>query len=758
MTTAHSSKCDHPSHAPLFEKPIECVICSEAASALFCFPKCGHFVCYVCGLRMRRLNQSCPVCRQTSEKGIITTRVSIEEDQFSEEEVNLIKKDAFFDRRLSCFVDGAELTMELKKLYLPLCPVPTCWDEVGIQIPFSNIDDLKYHMKNKHHMQYCPVCLANRPLFLSEQSLYTQEGLKHHNLGACAYDSAAFSGHPFCHFCSSRKLFMDAEKLLQHMREDHFSCDLCNRDRFTFTFFKTRDKLLEHFLNHHKICEHPNCAGQDIMLRVFRDEFDLDVHRQREHHAKPATFRPGGFEAPHEGSRGRAADRGSSSSPGVANGMDDNVVRITFDYVGSEKTVELVQRRGGGRRKPNLDGGDAAEAFVPDSSGLPNHFLVKESVVRPMRREATEEEAREFEEQVSAVTIQKAGWGPSAEGKLCDLVNVDGEVQPRRKKKEKQKNEMGAKKESPNTRQAAEQRLDALLRRELPNPRSYDRLRNETRHFMNSVIKTSEYFATLVSLFTQEALEEIIPALIATCPQEEKGIALREMHRMRFAPEVIRAAKAQEAEGRGSAKPQPKRSSPAGSKETPEKKNAKSSEDSDWMLAMRQAEAAMRVTPPTNGLGKKGPPGAVLSKRQQKKQQKQAQGLNVWQQQSAALLSNIRESPNTSDAPAFRSAAKVEGAGGAPTMRDRLVIALAKEQKNTGKETSAQVNTPTYEPSSVTPTREASTRRTQHIDVQSEELFPSLLPGPEQSERDRLNARIAMRKGKGKPKYNAWFS
>lgn len=576
-----------------FEKKIECMICSEDAWAIFCFP-CGHYVCYICGLRIRRLKQNCPVCRKPSEGGILTTRVSVIEDQYCDEEVKMMKHGAILDSRLSCFIDSEELAREMGKLYLPLCPLPQCWAN-GHQEPFANQKDLRQHMLDEHKLMYCRVCLERRPLFLSEQTLYSESMLQSHNQGTCELDSAAFTGHPRCLFCMGRQMFLDGEDLVKHMVAKHFSCDLCNREQFTFAFFPTHEKLCDHFHRSHKICEHPKCTQLNIMERVYRDEFDLDLHRQREHNARPATFRPGNFDLP---AVGRHANHGASTSStpaptaGVANAADITVMRITFDFVEHQKVLELTpkpqkgvrheQRRRGGGHSHSRDTTARQAYHAPACAGLPPHFVTAESVVHPMRRETSAEEAAELAKEAAASAgasdqevLLHTKWGDNSSAIRASAshhrqqqqqkgynVSQPEHEQEQQKQQEfgedvhrgggggRQRRRANPAMEEEQRRRAATENLDALLQRELPSTREYDLFKNETRHFMNNVVKTTEFFDTLTSLFSADALESVVLALAATCPpdQEEKRIALREMWRMRTAPEVVRQERARREE------------------------------------------------------------------------------------------------------------------------------------------------------------------------------------------------------------------
>lgn len=679
------------------EKEMECMICAERAQAIFCF-SCGHYTCYICGLRMLRLQQPCPVCRKPSKNGVLTTTVSLLEGQYCEEEIAELRKTAVHNSKLQCFIDSPALASEMSKLYLPLCPLPECWDH-GEQVPFNSEKGLKVHLQQDHSLYYCNVCLQRRPLFLAEQTLYTKSALQRHHNGLFERDPASFAGHPPCLFCGDRNLYLDAEDLMKHMLEHHFYCDFCNRDQFLFTFFSTRDAMYSHFRSAHKLCEHPKCSHLDTMLRVYRDEFELDVHRQREHNARPTAFKPGDFTTPPPTTSsltgGGTTMAGSERSPGshllagntgvgrfpsssgmqagassmaaggtlhpsstsgevthgVSSAADLAITRIVFDFLGQQRVLDMTPKkrskggesiakgRGGReRRKPPADphffpgetmgekeGAQGAfsstaepSSFFTRKMGLPSHFLPSSSTLLTtvMHRPITEEEATALDEEKATAeqevfVVPHGHWGneprairpyvpstrmehskaekgesiatPSGEagpqedhqaapqtaampGKRetkgvtkptrWDLTIMEGMACERGQEPQVDAEGAGKKKHVPNggdhttspssaalDPRRAQDRLDALLELHLPTQRDFIRFQNDTRHYMQSTIKTSEYYDILGQLFSFDVLEEVVPLLITTCPIEEKRLALRELWKMKTSPEMVRYEK-----------------------------------------------------------------------------------------------------------------------------------------------------------------------------------------------------------------------
>lgn len=663
-----------------------------------------------------------------------------------------MRANASYDIKLSCFVDSPSLAAEMAKLYRPLCPLPCCWEN-GKQEPFTSFKWLKQHLQQDHQLFYCLVCLQRRPLFLAEQTLYTDEALQLHQKGLWKDDPAGFAGHPYCFFCGSHTLYLDGEDLMKHMLQKHFYCDFCNRDQFLFTFFCTREEMYEHFRASHKICDHPKCAGLDTMLRVYRDEFDLDVHRQREHHARPTNFKPADFTRfPSSSTSGGGSSSGSSygvggdarypplrashspvpqplqassalfrspspasasaagATGGVSNAADITVASITFDFMTHQRVLDLTPKnrtdgaegypkggRGrGGWRKKTKD----AEATAPNSSlpasfspfqleaahhrttttpsetatvremggdrplclsrtaGVPTHFVhPAHTILRTvLQRKGTAEDvtatagggergadASEVSSPSTTTSSPVDGgestmvvhghWGTQPAASHPMIAYVDGDREGRggngenttpsegstqrwrgrqgdgrvgegsgekttapfsvapyhRTREEEDDNaatcepkdgqertgatatwkphENGKKKKGISTTttamnagdaaaafssapipptldaRSAHARLDALLHQQIPQPNDYRRFTQVSRDFMDSTIKTSEYYDALTTFFSFEVLEQVIPLFLASCPMEDKRVALRELWKMKTSPEMVRREK-----------------------------------------------------------------------------------------------------------------------------------------------------------------------------------------------------------------------
>ncbi|KXZ52810.1 hypothetical protein GPECTOR_8g196 [Gonium pectorale] len=128
---------------------------------------------------------------------------------------------------------------------------------------FNNFNALKRHVESTFNQFFCDVCVKGRKVFVSEQLLYSKEGLRRHQdtgdeSGPLA--ESGFKGHPACKFCRTR--FYDSNELYRHMEGSHEHCFLCRRaapDKYVyyrhykrkFVVFSSDYELKAHFASEH---------------------------------------------------------------------------------------------------------------------------------------------------------------------------------------------------------------------------------------------------------------------------------------------------------------------------------------------------------------------------------------------------------------------------------------------------------------------------------------------------------------------------
>lgn len=531
--------------------PIDCIICSDPCNAVCVFP-CGHYTCYSCGLRIHSLSRNgCPVCRKQGDGlPIITQVVSEEEEQYSQSEIAELRRVTVQDRQLQCVITGDQLAAEVAKLYEYSCPIASCWCR-GAQDPFLELAMLKDHLEVEHKLAYCEVCLTHRPVFLCEQLAYSPAALQQHVDGHCSADHLSFTGHPQCKFCKKRR-FYDGEALLRHMQESHFTCDVCNRGQFTFTFYATRQKLDQHFQSCHKICDHPDCASLDLLVRVFGNEIDLIAHRQRVHGIKSKlSLTPAMFgDAP-------SAPLGSGGGTTPATASNTNVIQITFDHIYRRETVEMMptkaqqRQRNGGTHRGHGKSNPPPNVYAPTENGVPSHYQRQGAMQRMTRGVAVEGKSSNASSPTSSssprVPAQSGRRGGAATSAAAGSSSAFGVAEDM--------DHYNIAHDIPTDKKKLEEKLNALLRTHLPSPVTYAHFKGYTLEFIQSSLLTSKYFDLLASeCFPNPAVfHEIFPLIVATVPDAAKKSALQEVYKMRMAPEIQRLTKAREEDARKAA-------------------------------------------------------------------------------------------------------------------------------------------------------------------------------------------------------------
>ncbi|ORC90944.1 zinc finger, c2h2 type domain containing protein [Trypanosoma theileri] len=535
--------------------PVECLICAEPCDALAVF-NCGHHVCYICGLHIHAAPSGgrdaaakataqggcCPVCRGGADGPLIVTRSLPDggDDVFSPDALRRLRGACVEDTYLRCLVHGRELAREVAKLYEYVCPVPACWHR-GVQEPFCELEMLQQHLWIDHGVEYCSVCLQHRAVFLCEQEVYSKEALRLHMDGICPQDTLSFLGHPSCRFCGNKR-FYDEDDLLNHMRQDHFSCDVCNRTEFRFTYYQNRQKLLMHFEREHKLCDHPTCASLDPMVRVFASDLELAIHKQRVHgvRSKVTLFAPDATSSSPTNNNNTNNNNNNNYNDGsttnVAHASNANAVHITFDFVSRRETVELTPKRsvggggggggkksGGGKRGQKNKGEKGVEISMPHNvHGLPMHFR-KRGVLTPLMRVEPEKADSPVEE------LHPRAFGVS---ESVEIYNTKNKV--------------------PSDRKQLQRELDTALQEELKDLQRLNDFRDCTAEFMSGKMLATRYYNCLRGDFfpSESAFERVFPLLVATVPLPERREALIQIEKMRNSPEVQRAHRMLEEEAK----------------------------------------------------------------------------------------------------------------------------------------------------------------------------------------------------------------
>ncbi|GMF54383.1 unnamed protein product [Phytophthora fragariaefolia] len=158
----------------------------------------------------------------------------------------------------------------IRKLREPLCK------KCGKR--FASVAALRTHVLDVHQLQYCGICLEHKKVFLEELALFSKEQLKRHNAKGNPHEG--FAGHPRCDFCFSR--FYSSTELYEHLRKNHFECDICLYQLHVQNrYYKDYHDLENHFRADHFLCEERGCLAKKFV--VFKSHIDLQGHMAMDH-------------------------------------------------------------------------------------------------------------------------------------------------------------------------------------------------------------------------------------------------------------------------------------------------------------------------------------------------------------------------------------------------------------------------------------------------------------------------------------------
>jgi uncharacterized C2H2 Zn-finger protein len=201
----------------------------------------------------------CPFCqRVVSGDPIVTDSIAP-----SDYDIELLKPYAH-DAHFRVYYRDDRVLEQLQSYLLFACP--TC------ARTFAQHRDFARHVKAEHGLHVCGICeRANRAL-PSQVSAFGPADFKFH-----------MRHHPKCPVCPMQ-VFDDAV-LGEHMRANHFRCDICaNNGRLLW--FETLPLIQVHFHTAHFACEDPICVSQGVI--AFETAVELHLHRINVHgHSGP---------------------------------------------------------------------------------------------------------------------------------------------------------------------------------------------------------------------------------------------------------------------------------------------------------------------------------------------------------------------------------------------------------------------------------------------------------------------------------------
>lgn len=241
-----------------------CVVCYKNVD-IYSIGMCEHPVCYECSTRMRVLcrQNECPICRQDLPKVVFTREIK---PFHSLTTANLL------DTRYDIYFSSLDIQEKFTELLTNTCSI--CKEKPV----FSTFHSLKDHMRQRHELHYCDLCVENLKIFSHERRCYTRSNLATHRRKGDV-DDKSHKGHPLCEFCDQR--YMDNDELYRHLRRDHLYCHFCDADGL-HQYYSSYDYLRDHFRQEHYLCEEGVCA-EEKFTSVFRTDIDLKAHKASVH-------------------------------------------------------------------------------------------------------------------------------------------------------------------------------------------------------------------------------------------------------------------------------------------------------------------------------------------------------------------------------------------------------------------------------------------------------------------------------------------
>ncbi|XP_011881652.1 PREDICTED: zinc finger protein 598 [Vollenhovia emeryi] len=241
-----------------------CVVCYKNVD-IYSVGMCEHPVCYECSTRMRVLcrQNECPICRQDLPKVVFTREIK---------PFHGLTGTNLLDTRYDIYFSSLDIQEKFTELLANTCSI--CKEKMV----FSSFNSLKEHMRHRHELHYCDLCVENLKIFSHERRCYTRSSLATHRRKGDV-DDKSHKGHPLCEFCDQR--YMDNDELYRHLRRDHLYCHFCDADGL-HQYYSSYDYLRDHFRQEHYLCEEGVCA-EEKFTSVFRTDIDLKAHKASVH-------------------------------------------------------------------------------------------------------------------------------------------------------------------------------------------------------------------------------------------------------------------------------------------------------------------------------------------------------------------------------------------------------------------------------------------------------------------------------------------
>ena len=298
-----------------------CLVCYSDLSTTRGKTPCEHDdICGICHLRLRHLhgNRDCPICKTTND--VIIVDDDTPEKKFTQYPMwgNDIGPGFTFREDVGMFFPLAYYQTEILPLFGYSCqvcdyqpleqqqqhqqqeqqndgeePTPTTTTTTTATTtatatpqpsgnhhkPKSALRLLQDHIRTKHRLALCSLCLENKRDFVARLPRMTPRQLQHHLQRGDGAESG-FRGHPVCEFCRPTR-FYDITQLHAHLHKDHYLCHVCDKQGLQNQYFRNYPSLEKHFDQVHYLCHDVQCLAARFV--VFDNEIDLRGHELTVH-------------------------------------------------------------------------------------------------------------------------------------------------------------------------------------------------------------------------------------------------------------------------------------------------------------------------------------------------------------------------------------------------------------------------------------------------------------------------------------------
>lgn len=226
---------------------------------------CGHDdVCAQCHLRLRALHgtYACPICKTLNEKLIVDvddSQISVPDPDINSDHSSTLHHKLFehyemwgddlgpnfvYREDVGMFFPLSYYRSHVLSLFSFQCKEPRCTflgaPEASNDQTANCLRKLQDHLRSKHSLTLCNLCVENKMDFVSCLPRFTPSQLKDHE--SKGDTNGAFKGHPLCEFCRPLR-FYDLTKLHEHLNREHYKCHLCEKRGKVNQFFKNYDKV-----------------------------------------------------------------------------------------------------------------------------------------------------------------------------------------------------------------------------------------------------------------------------------------------------------------------------------------------------------------------------------------------------------------------------------------------------------------------------------------------------------------------------------